>query len=61
MERASSEVLSVAQEAARLRKDTLSSSEDAQDCVGRERAQADPRAAGTEPPRPPPGPFSAAN
>lgn len=35
MERASSEVLSVAQETARLRKDTLSSSEDAQDCVGR--------------------------
>lgn len=37
MERASSEVLSVAQEAARLRMDTLSSSEDAQDCVGTER------------------------
>lgn len=32
MDRASSEVLSVAQEAARLRKDRLSSSKDAQDC-----------------------------
>lgn len=52
MERASSEVLSVAQEAARLRKDTLSSSEDAQDCTGREWAQADPRLGGRSCPGP---------
>lgn len=52
MERASSEALSVMQEAARLRKDTLSSSDNAQDCGDTQWAQMDPRLQGRSGPVP---------
>lgn len=52
MERASSEVLSVMQEAARLRRDTLSSSDNAQDCGDTQWARTDPRLRGRNGPVP---------
>lgn len=52
MERASSEALSVMQEAARLRKDTLSSSDNAQDCGDTQWAPMDPRLQGRRSPVP---------